>query len=326
MTVSNISKNDVKSKIGIKNLIKKAFSRGSEDDFDKTKTNAYKIRQDSIFLNDSDHEQMLNYGWFVAEDVIKVNELEEFRIALKKVRAAADFDMDKEFMNLGCFPNMDIRNITQEVIARQAEDIFGRVFNLEKIEPITGGTFVLKPAHEDSGLPTHQDASILDEEKEFSLSVWIPLVDITVDNGALWVLPGSHLWGNTQRGFGVPWKIEKYIDLLNEHMEPVYLNAGDAVIFDTALIHSSVPNNSKIDRDALFISVVKKDPEIIYYFQNKNLSEDVLEMYHVNREFFDQYDFESRPDESKWRKEIVPYNRFEPSKDQLVKLIRNFTP
>jgi hypothetical protein len=316
-----------KPKSFIKNLADKVFlSTNDKKDFDKTKQSAYKVRADSIFLDEVHFQSMLHNGWCIAENVITPKELNGFNEALSKVKLAKGFEMGCEFMNLGCMPNAEIRSITQEVIAQQEGAIFKRVFKMEKIEQVTGGTFVLKPAHENSGLEVHQDASIVDESCDFSFSVWIPLVDITSENGAMWMLPGSHLWGNEQRGFGVPWSLKKHIELMRAYMQPVYLKAGDVLIFDTAVVHASAPNTSGLARDALFISAVRKDPEIIYYYKNKDLPNNVVEKYYVDRSFFDSYDFTSKPDETKYKKDVIDYKELNLSKREMVKLIRQYMP
>lgn len=77
-----------------------------------------------------------------------------------------------------------------------------------------------------------------------SVVIWIPLMNIDKRLGALEVLPGSHLKGlkteEMQSGFGM-------VNLSSEEKKElisVELNAGDALIFSSFLIHQSGNNVS----------------------------------------------------------------------------------
>ena len=76
---------------------------------------------------------------------------------------------------------------------------------------ITTGAFQIKPPSKVSELNPHQDAPVIDETIDNGLFVWIPLCDINEQNGAIYVLPGSHLWQNHQRSLNVKWVFEKHI-------------------------------------------------------------------------------------------------------------------
>jgi hypothetical protein len=50
------------------------------------------------------------------------------------------------------------------------------------------------PSHIRSAVPWHQDSGYFEPycDKHMVLTVWLPLVNATTDNGCLWVLPGCH--------------------------------------------------------------------------------------------------------------------------------------
>lgn len=75
-----------------------------------------------------------------------------------------------------------------------------------------------------------------------SVVIWIPLVDVNKDLGALEILPGSHLEGlrtnHIDYGFGM-------VELNNKEIEnfvPVEVKSGDALLFSSFLIHQSGNN------------------------------------------------------------------------------------
>ena len=72
------------------------------------------------------------------------------------------------------------------------------LFNIQHCVVENGGNFQIKPASKHSVLNPHQDSPIIDETTYYAVFIWIPLCDITLQNGPVWVLPKSHLWCNYQ--------------------------------------------------------------------------------------------------------------------------------
>ncbi len=101
------------------------------------------------------------------------------------------------------------------------------------------------------GQAWHQDETHIPTRDRSLTAVWIALDDATVDNGCLWVIPGSHRAGVlypvrdqddprfdcTQEAYG----------FADRHREaiPVEVPAGTAVIFDGYLLHRSLPNSGR---------------------------------------------------------------------------------
>lgn len=286
----------------------------------------YKVRTEPLFLDENNHRHFLTYGWCKITDVVRPEEIKSFIDAYGTICGMDGFKIENQFLNTGCLPNEKIRQITSVTINNNVQTILPRMFNMDKVAHHTGGSFVIKPPHKDSALAPHQDSSFIDETSNYSLFMWVPFCDVTDLNGAISVLPGSHLWGNTQRGFSTPWNLEKHVNLLTQYMHPVYANAGDVLIFDPALVHASAPNLSHDTRKAVTITVVKSNPDLIYYYKDNTMPADVIERFWVNEEFFRTYDFASKPDETKWRKDVIPYHSFDMSEEELVQLIEKHLP
>ena len=89
-------------------------------------------------------------------------------------------------------------------------------------------------------LSTHQDWRSMQGSLD-SIVVWLPLVNINKDLGALEVIPGSHRWGlleaNMVDGYG---HLHEPLD--ETRLTPVEIEAGDALFFSSLLVHRSGTN------------------------------------------------------------------------------------
>jgi ectoine hydroxylase-related dioxygenase (phytanoyl-CoA dioxygenase family) len=83
-----------------------------------------------------------------------------------------------------------------DIIVKQFEQEYNNV--LADYKPIIAN-FIRKKT--DGGeVPLHQNWAFVEETKYTSVSIWCPLVDSTVENGTLQVVPGSHKRFGLQRG------------------------------------------------------------------------------------------------------------------------------
>ncbi len=98
------------------------------------------------------------------------------------------------------------------------------------------------------GQAWHQDETHIPTRDRSLTGVWIALDDATVDNGCLWVHPGSHRSGvlypvraqDDARFDGTP--EAQGFDHLEHDAVPVEVRAGTALVFDGHLLHRSLPN------------------------------------------------------------------------------------
>lgn len=284
------------------------------------------IREDSFFLSNDHHAHYLTHGWCKIENVVTNEEIHSFLQTFDEISKLDGFELNEHLLNSGRLFNPEIRKKTQSVINLNAQTILPRMFNMNKTDTHTGGAYQVKPPHVNSDLLIHQDSTVIDEENEYCLFIWIPFCDVTMDNGVISFVEGSHLWGNTQRSLGVPWQFKNNIATLYEHIKPVTLRKGDVLVFDPACIHASAPNLSSKIRHAITITVLKKHYQLVYYFRNPEIDQSLIEKYYVDENFYYDYDFVSKPDETKWRKEIVPYKNFELTDKALRQLIHQYSP
>lgn len=101
------------------------------------------------------------------------------------------------------------------------------------------------------GQAWHQDEFFIPTRDRSLTATWIALDDATVENGCLWVLPGSHRPGviypdRDQDDERFDCTVEAYDFPYNDDdAVPVEIPAGAAVLFNGYLLHRSLPNTGK---------------------------------------------------------------------------------
>jgi phytanoyl-CoA hydroxylase len=101
------------------------------------------------------------------------------------------------------------------------------------------------------GQAWHQDECFIPTRDRSLTAVWIALDDATVENGCLWVLPGSHRRGvlypaREQHDPRFDCTIEAYdFPYADEDAVPVEIPAGTALIFNGYLLHRSLENSGR---------------------------------------------------------------------------------
>ncbi len=101
------------------------------------------------------------------------------------------------------------------------------------------------------GQAWHQDEDYIPTRDRSLCGAWIALDDATVENGCLWIIPGSHkpgvLWDQA-------WHGDKRFDCALESVDfpysdadaiPVEVKAGAVVFFNGYTLHRSLPNVAK---------------------------------------------------------------------------------
>ncbi len=149
-----------------------------------------------------------------------------------------------------------------------------------------GCSFLCKTPGTDSFMPAHQDWTIVDESKFSSITIWMPLVDTNESNGALRVLPGSHRFSNVLRSPTLPGVFQQISDELFNATVALPVKAGEAVIFNQALIHASSANMSGSDRVVATYGLVHKDAQLSFYHQ---IEKGKVEQYAIADDFFITY-------------------------------------
>lgn len=149
--------------------------------------------------------------------------------------------------------------------------------------------FMVKKTGEGTQLHPHQDWSFVEEPNFQSITVWIPLVNVDKNNGALEVCPKSNLLENYVRARFLNSPFSDNTDYIQENlMKSIPMKMGEALFVNSRTIHSSPCNMSNADRIAVSIVIVPKEAQMIHYVQDK-LEPELIHKLNVDEDFYIKY-------------------------------------
>lgn len=139
-------------------------------------------------------------------------------------------------------------------------------------------------------VPLHENWAFADEKLCSTVSIWCPLVDSTIENGTLQVVPGSQKRFGQHRGPMVPWELEGIKnEIINNHLVPLETKAGDCVILDDSIVHYSAINNTNDLRLAIQLICVPIGFPSIHYYMDYQSNPNEIQMIEVNDDFYMEF-------------------------------------
>lgn len=177
----------------------------------------------------------------------------------------------------------NVNRSIREICMEQIENLFENY-------KILFSSFIVKAPGEDSRLIMHQDMTLVDEKQYTGINIWCPMVDLTETNGAIEVLPKSHRFYETYRGSSIPDIYDDVKDEVISLMQPCYLKAGEAIIFDQSIIHNSPPNLSDIERPTINTFVAHKDARIKICYWDKESFGNNIEIFEQEDDFLEKFE------------------------------------
>jgi len=143
---------------------------------------------------------------------------------------------------------------------------------LDYVQDMLGETLILRHSHFFAKLPGdgkrvswHQDASYWPLTPSKVVTAWLAIDDVDLENGAMQVIPGSHL--NAQVAFAESGEDENNVLHQTVHDPEQYgdppvafeLKAGQMSLHSDWLLHGSEPNNSNRRRCGLALRYLSSD-------------------------------------------------------------------
>jgi len=115
--------------------------------------------------------------------------------------------------------------------------------------------------------------------------IWCPLQAVNQTCGGLKIIPKSHRLVPKLNLTYINWKwpLEEYRRLLDQYEKSFNLDAGQALIYDTRIVHSSNPNNCDFERDNIVMRVFPKNSN---YFKFIRKNECLGQIYTVQKDYF----------------------------------------
>jgi len=130
----------------------------------------------------------------------------------------------------------------------------------------------------------HRDDSMHNENEYQYRQCWVPLVDITQDNGTLYVVPGSHKLFTDERPMFAQWPYNHLRPRLEKEYAYLYPKAGDLVVYFDKTLHGSLLNTTGETRPVFQGGVMYKDAQP--QFTRYNAERNEVERYAVDFDFF----------------------------------------
>ena len=142
-----------------------------------------------------------------------------------------------------------------DILSRYLDAFFqGKEWSIHVVDTITTRPNSQKiRAHIDTPY-RFEDYAHTSNDEVLGVQCIIPLDSFTIENGATCILPGSHL--NRFYYKDIEENQEEYNDLLTTKGFQFVSSPGDALIYNTRTLHSTMPNNSDSFRSALLINAL----------------------------------------------------------------------
>ncbi len=120
------------------------------------------------------------------------------------------------------------------------------------LDIFSGSQIAYKPAKSGSSFIWHQDGGYSYCEPAHYLTIWLALDDATVENGTIWVIPGSYKWGRLthRRSKDNHNDMVGYDESHPYQGVPVEAKRGQAAMFSSLTLHKSGQNTTDKPRRA----------------------------------------------------------------------------
>ncbi len=225
------------------------------------------------WITEKDVQFFVEQGYLVVPNVIAPDELEELKADLIRLARGEypcesippmsdELSDDAVLQRILCIHQPHYISPVMQKYVRHARTcaILGRItaahlpFWDGRVKCMQSMAFVKPPQFQ--GQAWHQDEIYIPTRDRSLIGAWIAIDDATIENGCLWVVPGSHRMGYLypQHAHNNPDEFdfagESYGFDESEKI-PVEVKAGTMVFFNGYLLHRSMKNRSNVYRRVL---------------------------------------------------------------------------
>jgi hypothetical protein len=222
-------------------------------------------------------EQHLSQNGFAVIDANLLNEIDDLQKCIAEHFQFTGADFYYSLLANTFEQNVVLQNSIKRILNSFYETQFTACRTITE-------SFLVKSANTSDELLLHQDWNYTHEKNFSAYNIWIPLTDVTEENGTLFFLKGSHLWFNNLRSATLPTARISMNNFSAEQIETVIVKKGQALLFHPAAFHGSYPNHSSQNRIVVTATLLSKEAPFLYYQQSELLDE--VKVFQLNDDTF----------------------------------------
>lgn len=163
--------------------------------------------------------------------------------------------------------NAESESAKNDYIATRLIELLAESFDKVLVDYVNhGGTFFTKVKGYGE-LPLHQDTTVVEPGAGFY--TWIPLQDVTEQNGCMFIVEKSHRFFENYVSFTYPNESIPRDTIQPQYVTKLEMKAGEILFLNGRMFHGSFENNTTRHRVAVNVSITKADTRFVYY-QKKN--------------------------------------------------------
>lgn len=233
--------------------------------------------------------ELCQNGFVVIKEFIEIQQVDQLLRLYQQYHPVNDKEngMWNSLFNVGFENGLKISKQILKILKPQLESIFKYYY-----APV--GTFMSKNSNKNSSCHLHRDFSTADESQFQYRNIWIPLVQTTPHNGALYVVKGSNNVFDYILPMFSEWPYKFMQEELIKSAQTVNCHAGDLVIYLDKTLHGSHINNSQESRPAVHFGVLHPDVQLLFYYLNTITNK--VRTFEVPFEFYLENNFEEPTD------------------------------
>jgi phytanoyl-CoA hydroxylase len=221
-------------------------------------------------------EQFERDGYLVLEGCASLSFCQQtlgyVQIALDQQIAPVEYEVDTKYPGAPLTKDEEGGSTVRRLLQAYARDpLFSKwvehVPVRQALAQLLGSPYYLSQAHHNcimtkhprysSSTGWHRDSRYWNFERAELISVWLALRDEVVENGCLWVIPGSHRLSLEADQFDTAQFLRKDYpanqDLLKQ-ARSVPLRAGDVLLFHSNLFHAAGANHTQATKFSLVMT------------------------------------------------------------------------
>jgi hypothetical protein len=215
-----------------------------------------------IFINPTNEHEYSENG-FLIRSLFSEKEIDDLNNNIKPFYCNSPKGFTYSLIDNGLITNKKIKDVLHPILALKLNLV---LYNYQLLVP----SFLTKSNIDTFDFHLHHDWNYTDEFFWYSVTVWIPLEDVTQQNGCIYLLPGSHNKFKTIRSGTLDTARIPLDDTLSKQIKKIEMRKGEVLFFNPAIFHGSFPNNSSFPRIAITGIVKHINAPFIHYFQEKN--------------------------------------------------------